>query len=96
MGHGTPDMASFAVRVPGGLTEIGLAKDPSCPSPRVKLRSGPPLEWTAGLRLPLGIEHGGVQRHARRLARPHHELEGGEIPLAGIERGGKQRLALAA
>src|SRR5262249_45014877 len=50
----------------------------------------------ASLRLPLGVEHGGVERLARRLARPDHELEGGEVTLAGVERGCEQRLALPA
>src|SRR6266487_4537701 len=50
----------------------------------------------AALRLPLSVEHGGVERLARRLARPDDELEGGEVPLAGIERGREQRLALPA
>src|SRR5262245_29837567 len=50
----------------------------------------------ASLRLPLRVEHGGVERLARRLARPDDELEGGEVALAGVECGCEQRLALPA
>src|SRR5262249_35938086 len=58
----------------------------------------PPRRDTAagGLRLPLRLEHGGVERFARGLARPDDELEGGKVTLAGIERGREQRLALPA
>src|ERR1700730_4636277 len=48
------------------------------------------------LRLTLRLEHGGVERLARRLAGPDHELERREITLAGVERGAEQRLALTA
>src|SRR5690349_1647713 len=48
------------------------------------------------LRLSLRLEHGGVERLARGLAGPDHELEGREVALAGIERGAEQRLALPA
>src|SRR5262249_23874728 len=46
--------------------------------------------------LSLGLEHGGVERLARRLARPDHELKGGEIALACLERRAEQALTLAA
>src|SRR4051794_33323557 len=46
------------------------------------------------LRLARGIEHRGVERFARALARPDHELERLEITLRGIERGVEERLAL--
>src|SRR5262245_3226299 len=42
------------------------------------------------------LENGGVERLARRLARPQHELEGREIAFAGIDRGGQHRAALLA
>src|SRR6266851_4385328 len=48
------------------------------------------------LRLPLRLEHRGVERLARGLAGPDHELEGREVALAGVERGSEQRLALPA
>src|SRR5215468_1171918 len=53
-------------------------------------------DGASGLGLPLGLEHGGVERLTRRLARPDHELEGRKVAFAGIERGGEQRLALPA
>jgi hypothetical protein len=96
MGHGTLDMASFAVGVRAGLTEIGPAARNHARRLGEAQVGRPPARLDGGLRLPLSVEHGGIQRRARRLARPHHELEGREIPLAGIERGGEQRLALAA
>src|ERR1700731_966917 len=34
-----------------------------------------------------GLEHGGIERLARPLAGPDHELEGQEIAFAAIERG---------
>src|SRR5215475_1700568 len=48
------------------------------------------------LRLPLRLEHGGVERLARGLAGPDHELEGREVALAGVERGAQERFALPA
>src|SRR5436309_11926845 len=41
-----------------------------------------------------GLEHRRLERVARRLAGPDHELERRIIALAGIERGRQQRLAL--
>src|ERR1700752_1345452 len=46
------------------------------------------------LRLARVVEHRGVERLARALAGPHHELEGLEIALRRIERGVEQHLAL--
>src|SRR6516165_7193765 len=43
-----------------------------------------------------GLEHGGLERLARALAGPDHELKGREVPLAGIQRGPEQRFALPA
>src|ERR1700730_192262 len=43
-----------------------------------------------------GFEHGGVERLARSLAGPDHELEGREVAFAGVERSPEQRLALPA
>ena len=43
-----------------------------------------------------GLEHRRVERLARAFPRPDHKLEGGEMPLAGVERGAEQRLALLA
>src|SRR5256885_14217639 len=51
---------------------------------------------TVELRLAGGVEHCGVERLARRLSGPDHELERLEIAFRGIERGVEQRLALAA
>src|SRR5262245_38471745 len=69
------------------VAETGMAGR----SPAMTFEGGSPA-----LRLALGLEHGGVERLARRLARPDHELEGGKVALAGIERGGEQCLALPA
>src|SRR5712671_3930764 len=52
--------------------------------------------YACQLCLALGLEHGGVERLARLLARPDHELEGREIALAGVERGSEHCLALPA
>ena len=46
------------------------------------------------LRLPLRLEHRGVERLAWALAGPDHELERREVAFAGIERRAEQRLAL--
>src|SRR5258708_4329126 len=59
-----------------------------------------PSAWpgmtAAALRLADGFEHRGVERLARALAGPDHELERLEIALRGVERGIQQRLALPA
>src|SRR5262249_50632378 len=55
-----------------------------------------PSGWGERLRLARGLEHGGVERLARRLAGPDHELERWIISFAGVERGREQRLALPA
>src|SRR6266436_861114 len=47
------------------------------------------------LGLSLGLEHGGIERLARRLTGPDYELKGGKITLAGVERSAEQALALA-
>src|SRR6516164_4785377 len=49
----------------------------------------------ATLRLAVRLEHGRVERGARRLSRPDHELKSRKIALAGVERSIEQRLALA-
>src|ERR1700740_3502909 len=56
-----------------------------------RLRRAPRRSGLAG-----GLEHGGIERLARALAGPDHELEGREIAFAGVERGAEQRLALLA
>src|SRR5262245_9206659 len=50
----------------------------------------------APLCLPGCLEHRRVERFARGFAGPDHELEGGKIAFAGVERGPEQRLALLA
>src|SRR5215510_3736368 len=65
-------------------------------SPAITFESGGSPALRLALRLPLGLEHGGVERLARRLSRPDHELERRKVALAGIERGGEQCLALPA
>src|SRR5262249_55537283 len=96
-----PDrLARGSVFACGFAAELIAALMPVMPGssghPRPKSRAGQVrADVSAGsLRLPLGVEHGGIKRSARRLARPHHELESGEIPLAGVERRPQQRLAL--
>src|SRR5262245_23483612 len=78
--------------------ELGLARVPLASTSSVVRGSSPRVTpvVVASLRLPLRVEHGGVERLARRLARPDHELEGGEVALAGVECGREQRLALPA
>src|ERR1700722_2874412 len=49
---------------------------------------------SASLRLALGVEHRGAHRFGRRLAGPDHELEGGKVALAGVERAHQHDLAL--
>src|SRR5947199_5393739 len=60
-------------------------QDASMPAVRLGAASG----------LALCLEHGGVERLARRLAGPDHKLKCGKIALAAIKRGAEQGFALA-
>src|SRR5262249_7366995 len=90
---GRPALSKLLSAWPRSLSSVRADDEVTAAPPNGKRSAGRALR---PLRLALRLEHGGVERLARRFARPAHKLEGGEIALAGIERGAEQRLALPA